>query len=109
LINIPSFESRSVQRNIQTLEDELEVTVGIKFDRGYISPYFMTEQKGLKCAYENALVLLSEKKISEVQPLVPALEFAAKNQKPLGKSAFIRSKWHNCADHYLLNCLEKYF
>jgi chaperonin GroEL len=67
----------------KTLEDELEVTVGIKFDRGYISPYFMTEQKGLKCAYENALVLLSEKKISEVQPLVPALEFAAKNQKPL--------------------------
>ena len=49
----------------------------------------MTEQKGLKCAYENALVLLSEKKISEVQPLVPALEFAAKNQKPLSKFGLI--------------------
>lgn len=65
------------------MEDELEVTEGIKFDRGYISPYFMTETKGLKCMYENALVLLSDKKISEVQPLVPALEMAAKAQRAI--------------------------
>ena len=65
------------------MEDELEVTEGIKFDRGYISPYFVTETKGLKCVYENALVLLSEKKISDIQPLVPALEMAAKSQRPL--------------------------
>ena len=55
----------------------------MKFDRGYISPYFMTETKGLKCVYEKALVLLSEKKISEIQPLVPALEIAAKSGRPL--------------------------
>lgn len=65
------------------MTDELEVTEGMKFDRGYISPYFMTETKGLKCVYENALVLLSEKKISEVQPLVPCLELAAKSGRPL--------------------------
>ena len=65
------------------MTDELEVTEGMKFDRGYISPYFMTETKGLKCVYENALVLLSEKKISDVQPLVPCLELAAKSGRPL--------------------------
>ena len=65
------------------MTDELEVTEGMKFDRGYISPYFMTETKGLKCVYENALVLLSEQKISDVQPLVPCLELAAKSGRPL--------------------------
>ena len=65
------------------MEDELEVTEGIKFDRGYISPYFMTETKGLKCQYENALVLINQTKISDIQPLVPALELAAKSQRPI--------------------------
>ena len=65
------------------MHDELEVTEGMKFDRGYISPYFMTETKGLKCVYEKALVLLSEKKISEIQAIVPALEIAAKSGRPL--------------------------
>merc|ERR1711990_1351668 len=67
----------------KTMTDELEVTEGMKFDRGYISPYFMTETKGLKCVYENALVLLSEKKISNVQSLVPILEQTAKTGRPL--------------------------
>merc|ERR1712136_428968 len=67
----------------KTMEDELEVTEGIKFDRGYISPYFMTETKGLKCQYDNALVLINQTKISDIQPLVPALELAAKSQRPI--------------------------
>merc|ERR1712168_109639 len=67
----------------KTMEDELEVTEGIKFDRGYISPYFVTETKGLKCVYENALVLINQTKISDIQPLVPALELAAKSQRPI--------------------------
>ena len=67
----------------------------------------MTEQKGLKCAYENALVLLSEKKISEVQPLVPALEFAAKNQKPLSKSRFITHLFIVSLINFYLIMLEK--
>ena len=48
----------------KTLENELDVVEGMKFDRGYISPYFITDQKTMKCEYENALVLIVEKKIS---------------------------------------------
>jgi len=67
----------------KTLHDELEVIEGMKFDRGYISPYFMNTTKGSKCEYQNCLVLLSEKKIGSVQDLIPALELSNKHRKPL--------------------------
>lgn len=51
----------------KTLNDELETIEGMKFDRGYISPYFINSAKGAKVEFEKALVLLSEKKISQVQ------------------------------------------
>merc|ERR1719262_613181 len=51
----------------KTLEDEFEVVEGMKFDRGYISPYFMTNNKTQKAEYENPLVLLVEKKVSSLQ------------------------------------------
>jgi chaperonin GroEL len=54
----------------KTMEDELEVAEGMKFDRGYISPFFITSTKTQKCEFQNALVLLSDKKISSVHQIV---------------------------------------
>jgi len=67
----------------KTLNDELEVIEGMKFDRGYISPYFINSSKGAKVEFQDALLLLSEKKISSVQSIIPALELANAQRKPL--------------------------
>lgn len=67
----------------KTLIDELEVIEGMKFDRGYISPYFINSTKGAKCEFQDALVLISEKKISTIQSIIPVLELANAQRKPL--------------------------
>ncbi|KAG7661000.1 HSP60 [[Candida] subhashii] len=67
----------------KTLEDELEVTEGMKFDRGFISPYFITNTKTGKVEFENPLVLLSEKKISSIQDILPSLELSNQTRRPL--------------------------
>merc|ERR1719235_1812470 len=67
----------------KTLEDELEVVEGMKFDRGYISPYFITSPKNQKAEFENPLILLVEKKVSSLQSMLPLLEQVVKMQKPL--------------------------
>ncbi len=67
----------------KTIEDELEVTEGMKFDRGYISPYFITDTKSAKVEFEKPLILLSEKKISAVQDIIPALEASQQLRRPL--------------------------
>ncbi|CEF99267.1 Chaperonin Cpn60 [Ostreococcus tauri] len=67
----------------KTLENELEVVEGMKFDRGYISPYFVNNPKTQKCELENAYVLIVEKKISGLTPLLPVLEAVLKSQRPL--------------------------
>ncbi|CAO2637684.1 60 kDa heat shock protein, mitochondrial (Fragments) [Lemmus lemmus] len=66
-----------------TTPEELEITEGMKVDRGYISPYFINTSKGQKCEFQDAYVLLSEKKIFSVQSIVPAVEIANAHQKPL--------------------------
>merc|ERR1719454_16623 len=66
----------------KTLEHELEVVEGMKLDRGYVSPYFITNSKLQKVELDNPLVLLYDKKISSVQPILPILEQAMKAQKP---------------------------
>merc|ERR1719309_126021 len=67
----------------KTVNDELEVIEGMKFDRGYISPYFINTAKGQKVEYQNALVLLSQGKISNIQDIIPVLELANGHKKPL--------------------------
>ncbi|PON51410.1 Chaperonin Cpn [Parasponia andersonii] len=67
----------------KTLDNELEVVEGMKLDRGYISPYFITNQKNQKCELENPLILIHEKKISNFNAIVKILELALKSRRPL--------------------------
>ena len=61
----------------------IEVTEGMRFDRGFISPYFVTDVKSQKVEFEKPLILLSEKKISLLQDILPSLEAAAQQRRPL--------------------------
>merc|ERR1719295_1683113 len=67
----------------KTLHDEMDVIEGMKFDRGFISPYFINTAKGAKVEYQDAFVLFCEKKISNIQSIIPALEIANQVKKPL--------------------------
>ncbi|CAI8603880.1 unnamed protein product [Vicia faba] len=67
----------------KTLLNELEVVEGMKLDRGYISPYFITNQKNQKCELEDPLIIIHEKKISNINAIVKVLELALKKQRPL--------------------------
>lgn len=67
----------------KTVIDELEIVEGMKFDRGYISPYFVTDAKAQKVEFENAYILAVEKKVSTVASILPILEAVMKSQRPL--------------------------
>ena len=67
----------------KTLETQLEVVEGMQFDRGYLSPYFVTDPERMEAALENAYILIHEKKISSMKDLLPLLEQIAKSSKPL--------------------------
>jgi len=65
------------------LETTLEVVEGMQFDRGYLSPYFVTNAEKMVCEMENPLILINEKKVSNMKDLLPVLEQVAKMSKPL--------------------------
>jgi chaperonin GroEL len=67
----------------KSLETELDVVEGMQFDRGYLSPYFVTDPENMEVAFEDPLVLLHEKKISNMKDLLPLLEQVARASKPL--------------------------
>ena len=64
------------------LETTLEVVEGMQFDRGYLSPYFVTDAERMECVLENVKILIYEKKISSMKDLLPVLEQVAKQNRP---------------------------
>mmetsp|Transcript_14976 Transcript_14976/g.22102 ORF Transcript_14976/g.22102 Transcript_14976/m.22102 type:complete len:449 (-) Transcript_14976:43-1389(-) len=74
--------STSVEES-QTLDDELEFTEGLTLDRGYLSPYFVTDQERSVCEMQNPRVMVTDKKIEQVNDLVPLLEAMVKTREPL--------------------------
>src|SRR5438034_3577091 len=67
----------------RTIETMLEVVEGMQFDRGYLSPYFITDADRMQCVFENCFILISEKKISSMKDLLPILDQIVKSSRPL--------------------------
>ncbi|MCB1018503.1 MAG: chaperonin GroEL, partial [Acidobacteria bacterium] len=67
----------------KSMTTELDVVEGMQFDRGYLSPYFVTDPDAMQCVLENALILIHEKKISSMKDLLPVLEATARQGRPL--------------------------
>jgi len=67
----------------KTIDTELDVVEGMQFDRGYLSPYFVTDQDSMECVLENAVILIHEKKISNMKDLLPILEATSRAGRPL--------------------------
>src|SRR5678810_1225899 len=67
----------------KTMDTSLEIVEGMQFDRGYLSPYFVTDPERMEAVLENPLILINEKKVSSMKDLLPLLEQVAKMGKPM--------------------------
>jgi chaperonin GroEL len=67
----------------KTMETDLEFVEGMQFDRGYLSPYFVTDPESMEAVLDNPVILISEKKISSMRDILPVLEQAAKQARPM--------------------------
>jgi len=67
----------------KTMETDLEFVEGMQFDRGYLSPYFITDAEKMEAVLQNPVILISEKKIASMRDLLPILEQIAKIGKPI--------------------------
>ena len=67
----------------KTMETDLEFVEGMQFDRGYLSPYFVTDPESMEAVLEDPVILISEKKISSMRDILPVLEQAAKQARPM--------------------------
>lgn len=73
----------TVEENKASLTLELEIVEGMQFDRGFVSPYFANQQDKQVCEFENPLILIFDKKLSQLTPIIPLLEMAMGQNKPL--------------------------
>src|SRR5204863_5607568 len=67
----------------KTMTTELQTVDGMQFDRGYLSPYFVTDAERMECVLENPYILIHEKKISNMRDLLPLLEQVVKSTRPM--------------------------
>ena len=67
----------------KSMATELDVVEGMQFDRGYLSPYFVTDQDSMECVLENAVILIHEKKLSNMKDMLPLLEATSRSGQPL--------------------------
>jgi chaperonin GroEL len=67
----------------KSIETTLEIVEGMQFDKGYLSPYFVTDSEAMECALDDCYILIHEKKVSSLKDLLPLLEQIAKSGKPL--------------------------
>src|SRR5256714_10987090 len=67
----------------KTMETDLEFVEGMQFDRGYLSPYFVTQPESMEAVLDNPVILISEKKISSMRDILPVLEQAARQARPM--------------------------
>jgi len=67
----------------KTMETSLDIVEGMQFDRGYLSPYFVTDPERMEVVLEDCYILINEKKVSSMKDLLPVLEQVARSGKPL--------------------------